>query len=141
MECQVPIQTEVVEKYLNRQLDEAAEEEFEVHILDCPDCSSTLEALLIVRGDLLERAAEIRLQKSGWISRRNWRIIGLAFACTMAAIVISVGTLSILTVQQSVEGPISHTTAAPSKSDGVSEPLAIISAPASPSRSEGVAQQ
>jgi hypothetical protein len=60
MECQELQQSELAEKYVSGQLDPATQDQFEMHILDCPPCQQRVELLQTVREDLAVHAHEIR---------------------------------------------------------------------------------
>ncbi|PYX11956.1 MAG: hypothetical protein DMG85_03890 [Acidobacteria bacterium] len=60
MECQELHRSELAEKYLNGQLDPATRDDFEVHILECPQCLQDVEAVLALREQLADRAPQIR---------------------------------------------------------------------------------
>jgi len=51
---------ELAEKYLHGHLDPAAQDEFEVHILECAQCLRQVEAVQTLRQELAERAPQIR---------------------------------------------------------------------------------
>ena len=68
MTCRVVDQAEVIPKYLNGQLDPAAQDNFEVHILECPECQDAVELFQSVREQLEASAHEIR---SYQVARRN----------------------------------------------------------------------
>jgi anti-sigma factor RsiW len=55
MECHESHRDESAEKYLNGQLDPAARDEFEVHILECTECLRRVEALEMLRHELAQR--------------------------------------------------------------------------------------
>jgi anti-sigma factor RsiW len=55
MECRELYREESAEKYLNGQLDPAARDEFEVHILECAECLRRVEALEMLRQELAQR--------------------------------------------------------------------------------------
>ena len=60
MECQELHRSELAEKYFNGQLDPATRDDFEVHILECPQCLQDVEAVLALREQLADRASQIR---------------------------------------------------------------------------------
>jgi len=60
MECQELHRSELAEKYFNGQLDPATRDDFEVHILECPQCLQDVEAVLALREQLADRAPQIR---------------------------------------------------------------------------------
>ena len=69
-DCGKTDRNELAEKYLNGQLDEAEQDTFEIHILECGQCLDTVELLQAVRFDLTERASVIRTQTPavrGWL--------------------------------------------------------------------------
>jgi anti-sigma factor RsiW len=46
MQCQELHRDELAEKYLNGQLDPAAQDEFEIHLLECVQCLRQVEAFI-----------------------------------------------------------------------------------------------
>jgi anti-sigma factor RsiW len=54
MECQELHRDESAEKYLNRQLDPATRDEFEVHLLECAECLRRVEAIQMLRQELVQ---------------------------------------------------------------------------------------
>src|SRR5262249_35165077 len=60
MNCQQVADDELVERYLNGQLEAALQDDLEVHMLECPGCLERAEALRLARAGLAERAHEIR---------------------------------------------------------------------------------
>jgi hypothetical protein len=60
MECRQLHRDELAEKYLHGQLDPAARDEFEVHVLECEPCQRQVEAILTLRQELAQRAPQIR---------------------------------------------------------------------------------
>ena len=109
MDCRNIDRNEVAEKYLNGQLDEANQDDFEAHILECEKCLQAVEVLQTVRLDLIERAPAIRAQsavpKQAWF-RWQWA----AAACSLL-IVVGVG------LQMNRERLTSQPTAATHKPD------------------------
>ncbi len=76
MNCQRVSDDELVERYLNGQLDPAVQDDLEVHILECPECLSRAEALSAIRANLAPRARKIgspakttRRQQVAWMRR------------------------------------------------------------------------
>lgn len=91
MDCRGVDRNELVEKYLNGQLDEALQNDFEIHILECATCLQTVQALQEALDDLQERAYLLRTLpgRSGW-HRRLWLV-------TMAAsVLVAVGAVGLL---------------------------------------------
>jgi hypothetical protein len=80
MNCQRIAEDELVERYLNGQLEDALQDDLEVHILECPHCLERAEALRLARASLAERAPAIRsLPAKGTLQRRlGW--VGIAAA-------------------------------------------------------------
>jgi TolA-binding protein len=78
MNCQELDRDELVEKYLRNQLDSTMQDDFEIHILECPRCLQTLEALQAVEDELAQRAPEIRTQHPVPAPRFQWKWTALA---------------------------------------------------------------
>jgi len=78
MNCQRVADDELVERYLNGQLEPALQDDFEVHILECPHCLARAETLSAARASLAQRAHEIRLlpARAGRRIRLAW--LGIA---------------------------------------------------------------
>jgi cytoskeletal protein RodZ len=72
MECQELQQSELAEKYVSGQLDPATQDQFEMHILDCPACQQRVELLQTVREDLTAHAHEIRAYSIAPLGRLQW---------------------------------------------------------------------
>ena len=88
MTCRVVDQAEVIPKYLNGQLDPAAQDNFEVHILECPECQDAVELFQSVREQLEASAHEIRsYQVAG---RNRWRSWATVAACCVIAVLIGI---------------------------------------------------
>ena len=69
---------ELAEKYLNGQLDPAARDEFEVHILECAQCLRRIEAVQTLRQELAERAHQIRAYSQVERFRFRWHWMTVA---------------------------------------------------------------
>lgn len=69
---------ELAEKYLSGQLDAAAHDEFEVHILECAPCLRQVEAVQTLRDQLADRALEIRAYSQIERSPFRWRWAAVA---------------------------------------------------------------
>ncbi len=73
MDCQRIAEGELVEKYLNGQLDPALQDDLEVHLLSCPHCLAYAETLKTIRAGLAtapQEAPESAARKfwsSGWV--------------------------------------------------------------------------
>jgi len=78
MQCQELHRDELAEKYLNGQLNPAAQDEFEVHILECVRCLRQVEAVQNLRQELDERAHQIRAYSQVEHSRFHWKWIPVA---------------------------------------------------------------
>ena len=90
MECQELQHSELAEKYVSGQLDPATQDQFEMHILDCPACQRRVELLQTVREDLAVHAHEIR-EYSIAPRRRFWSWSWVA----VAAMFVIVGGLGL----------------------------------------------
>lgn len=86
MNCQRVADDELVERYLNGQLDAALQDDLEVHILACPHCLARAEGLSAARASLAQRAHEIRL-----LPAKNARRLRLAWLGAAAALVAVCG--------------------------------------------------
>src|SRR6266849_2080443 len=95
MNCQQVARDELVEKYLNGQLEPALERDFQVHILECPECLALLETCEDIRDDLAPQAAtlEQKSEKPFWslggllVPRRTAALAGLVCMARVAALV------------------------------------------------------
>src|SRR5215471_6176753 len=83
MDCQRISDEELVERYLNGRLDEAAQDDLEVHILECPECLRRAEALSAIRADLLPRVPKAVLSARS-DRRRHVAWMGVAAAALVA---------------------------------------------------------
>src|SRR5215470_19078143 len=82
MDCSNIDRNELAEEYLNGALDEANQNDFEIHILECQKCLQAVETLQVVRFDLTDRAQAIRSQtpaQARWWFRWQWA----AVACSL----------------------------------------------------------
>src|SRR5215470_9426508 len=82
MDCSNIDRNELAEEYLNGALDEANQNDFEIHILDCQKCLQAVEMLQFVRFDLTDRAPAIRSQtppQTHWWFRWQWALV----ACSL----------------------------------------------------------
>src|SRR5713226_9650614 len=73
MDCEQIARDELVEKYLQGRLEPALERDFQVHLLECPECLALLETCEDIRDDLAPQAAAIE-QKS---EKPFWSLGGL----------------------------------------------------------------
>ena len=96
MDCEQIARDELVEKYLQGRLEPALESDFQVHVLECPECLALLETCEDIRDDLAPRAAAIeqKSEKPFWslgglvVPRRTAALAGLA---CLAVVVVAVG--------------------------------------------------
>src|SRR5215471_17484608 len=102
MEYQELHQGELAEKYLNGQLDPATQDEFELHILECPACQKTVELLQTVRDDLAAHAHEIRAYSPVSRGYLRWAWIAVAGLVVVAG---GIGVRQVL-VQQQENAPV-----------------------------------
>jgi len=86
MTCRVIDQAEVIPKYLNDQLAPAARDDFEVHILECPECQDMVELFQRVREQLQARAHEIRTYR---VARPSlwWSWAAVAACCVIVVVI------------------------------------------------------
>jgi hypothetical protein len=128
MDCAKIDRNELAEKYLHRQLDEASQDEFEIHILECGQCLQAVELLQDIRFDLNERAPAIRTYTSvppGWF-RWQW----IAAACSFL-IIGSLGLLQFSRLRRAPQPAVAtHTqTSADRNSAGSPPQVAVNSQP------------
>ncbi len=74
MECQELRRDELAGKYLNQQLDPTAQDEFEVHVLECANCLRHVEVVQALRQELFESARRVHtagIQSNCKTKRRN----------------------------------------------------------------------
>jgi len=91
MDCQKDLaRDELIEQYLNGQMQPAEQNDFEIHLLECSLCQQTLEVLQAVREDLVQRAHEIRSNSGNQQVRLRWKWAALAFT------VLMVGALGVM---------------------------------------------
>jgi hypothetical protein len=90
MQCQELHRDELAEQYLNGQLDPAAQDEFEVHILECVQCLRQVEAVQTLRQGLAERAHQIRACSPVERSRFRWQWVT---AAALALVVCGLGVI------------------------------------------------
>src|SRR5260370_38057765 len=96
MDCEQIAGDELVEKYLQGRLEPALESDFQVHVLECPECLALLETCEDIRDDLAPQAAAIeqKSEKPFWslgglvVPRRTAALAGLA---CLAVMVFAVG--------------------------------------------------
>jgi TolA-binding protein len=87
MDCQRVITDEIAGKYLNGRLDAALQDEFEVHLLECPKCLAEVEAVTALTSVLKEQAHEIRLKQPRRILSFRWiPIAAAALVCVLFAV-------------------------------------------------------
>ncbi|HEY1272173.1 MAG TPA: tetratricopeptide repeat protein [Terriglobales bacterium] len=91
MDCREADREELVEKYVSGQLDPEAQDDFEVHILECETCLRAVEVCQTLREELAERAHEIRGQTK---VRRAW-LSWLIPAVALAMIVVGLGVYQV----------------------------------------------
>ena len=90
MLCREFEKNELVAKYVGGQLDPAAQDEFEIHMLDCESCRASVEILQVVREDLLARDREIRAYSPKPRGGLRWRWIAIPATCVL---VLAIGVL------------------------------------------------
>ena len=73
MDCERIRRDELIERYLSHQLEEGVSDEFETHVLGCPECSGVLEEMQGLRDGLEEKAASIRSAVTKPSVFRFWR--------------------------------------------------------------------
>jgi len=86
MDCQQIERDELVEQYIKGQLDSPAQDQFEIHMLQCTRCLQAVEVLQTAREELATRADEIRTQDT---VRRSW--FRWEFAAALVVLLIALG--------------------------------------------------
>ena len=87
MECQQLHRDELAEKYLHGQLDPTAQDEFEIHILECAKCLRQVEAVQTLRQELSERSPQIRAHSQIERFQFRWQWVTVAsFALVMCGL-------------------------------------------------------
>jgi len=125
MLCQELHRDELAEKYLNGQLGPAAQDEFEVHILECVQCLRQVEAVQNLRQELDERAHQIRAYSQVEHSRFHWKWVTIA---TFSLVICGLGAIELGRMKSSksagthVPAPVSAASSA-SSSTSSSAPL------------------
>jgi len=84
MVCREVEKNDLVAKYVSGQLDPAAQDDFEIHILDCESCRASVEILQVVREDLIARAHEIRAYSPKPRGGLRWRWVTVSALCVLA---------------------------------------------------------
>ncbi len=126
MDCELLGQQEFAEKFVSGQLDAGAQEEFEIHLLECARCQQSVEALESIRTALVEAEPQIRMPSRVWW-RPRW-----AWAAAAAMIVIVAATVRVTVSREHgnarmAEAPIAAP--APTPNRGQAPPVAQAQAP------------
>jgi hypothetical protein len=116
MDCQHITDNELVERYLNGQLDPAVQDDLEVHILECPECLSRAETLNAIRSDLASRTREIR--PAARISGQQLAWMGIAAALVTMCIA------GIYLLRSKTSGPAHNASTEPPPSQSAPVPIA-----------------
>jgi len=77
MSCRVIEDNDLISKYLNGQLNPEAQDQLELHILECPTCQEAVELYQTVRDEVAVRAHEIRTYRSPR-GRLRWSWVAVA---------------------------------------------------------------
>ena len=88
MDCKRVADEQLVEKYLNGQLEQSVQDALELHILECPQCRAQAEALQDIRAALAKRAQEIRAFPVKPARRFRWVWAGAAAVTLLVALLI-----------------------------------------------------
>lgn len=88
MDCKQVADDQLVEKYLTGQLEPSAQDAFELHLLECPQCVAYAEALQCTRDALVEREHEIRAFPVKPARRIPLLWLGVAAAVTLVAVIV-----------------------------------------------------
>lgn len=91
MNCQNVGEDGIAEKYLKGELEPPVQDEFEVHILECPRCLQSVETLQEMRTALAAQAHEIRLASQ----RPSFRLRYWAFAAVALVVFVGIGVLQL----------------------------------------------
>ena len=85
MDCQRIAEGELVEKYLNGQLDPALQDDLEVHLLSCPHCLAHAETLKAIRAGLAAVPQEAPESAARKFWNSSWVRVGTAAAVLILA--------------------------------------------------------
>jgi tetratricopeptide (TPR) repeat protein len=110
MDCQRVADGELLEKYLNGQLDPAMQDDLEVHLLSCSQCLAHAETLKTIRAGLATAAQPAY----GTAVRRVWSLTWVRVGVAVALVVL--GAAGIYRFRQSMGKPeqtAHHPTQAP----------------------------
>jgi TolA-binding protein len=91
MQCRDESRQELLEKYLLGQLEPVAQDNLEVHLLECPGCLHSLETMQLLRDELAKGAAKIR---SYTPPRRVWVL--WQFVGVFTVILVVIGAMSVM---------------------------------------------
>lgn len=89
MKCQAIAGEQIAERYVSGQLDEGSRDEFELHILECPTCLSSVETLQELREAVASQAHQIRLAPE----RPSSRLWYWSFAAASLVLILAAGVL------------------------------------------------
>ena len=96
MVCREVEQDELVAKYVSGKLDPAAQDNFEIHILECESCRTSVEILQAVREDVVARAHEIRASSLVPPRRLRWSWVTVP---ALVVLVMALGPLQLRKLQ------------------------------------------
>lgn len=147
MNCQRMIDDELVEKYLNGRLEAAVQDDFEVHLLECPSCQERTEVLLALREGLQLRQQEIRALPTRPARRLSF---SLAWAVA-AALLVAAGVFGFYqfrqrshgrdeAVHQPAQAPQPDAPVSPTQSHNGGHPPKTTPAPETPRQKEQIAE-
>ncbi len=87
MICQNFADQQMAERYLKGQLEDSQRDQFELHILECPDCLNALETLKDLRFALQSQAHEIRLAPERSAAKFwKWSLVAAASLALLFAV-------------------------------------------------------
>ena len=110
MKCQELHRDDIAEKYLNGQLDPAAQDEFEVHILECTQCLQRTEAVQALRQELDDRAHQIRAYSQVEHFRFRWK---WATVAAFSFVVCGLAVMGLRTMKASMSARTHQESSAP----------------------------
>ena len=89
MNCRQIADGQVAERYLTGRLAEPLQDEFEVHILDCPACLNAVEALQELRAAVAAEALQIRLAPERTSFRlRYWSVVAATSLTILSGVAV-----------------------------------------------------
>ena len=102
MNCNQVVSENLIERYLDGQLDDAARDALELHYFECESCLVMLQTLQTVRPALAQLPAPARLRKR----TAHWRWLPIAAAIVLAALFWWKGRPAPSVAQAPMQAPI-----------------------------------